>query len=218
MFQTIKLALVISSIPAIPQLPETREEGKSLASLLNADPEKSLYLGKRASRSNALGEDLSRYRVLAFATHGLIPGDVPGLNQPALALSTSDSTGYLLTAQDILGMRLNADWVILSACNSGAGEGASAEALSGLGRSFFYAGSRSIYVTQWPVESESAKQIVIKTMEVFQTTGMGRAESASAAMRHVLGNGSTDFNGKSISYAHPAFWAPYMLVGEPGRD
>lgn len=205
------------SMPAIPALPETREEVISIAKMLQADPSKTLFLGARASRSNALHQDLSRYRMLAFATHGLIPGDVPGLNQPALAMSTSDSSGFLLTAQDILNMRLNADWVILSACNSGAGEGAGAEALTGLGRSFFYAGSRSIYVTQWPVESESAKQLVIKTIELFQSQGMGKAEAANAAMRHVMMNGMTVVGRQQISYAHPSFWAPYMLVGEPLR-
>lgn len=205
------------SLPAIPALPETRDEVTSIAKLLRSDPAQSLYLGARASRSNALHQDLSRYRMLAFATHGLIPGDVPGLNQPALAMSTSDTSGFLLTAQDILNMRLNADWVILSACNSGAGEGAGAEALTGLGRSFFYAGSRAIYVTQWPVESESAKQLVIKTIELFQTQGMGRAEAANAAMRHVMANGVMVLGRQQISYAHPSFWAPYMLVGEPAR-
>jgi CHAT domain-containing protein len=205
------------SMPAIPALPETREEVTSIAKMLQSDPSKSLYLGGRASRSNALHQDLSRYRMLAFATHGLIPGDVPGLNQPALAMSTSDPSGFLLTAQDILNMRLNADWVILSACNSGAAEGAGAEALTGLGRSFFYAGSRAIYVTQWPVESESAKQLVIKTIELFQAQGMGRAEAANAAMRHVMANGTMILGQQKISYAHPSFWAPYMLVGEPTR-
>jgi CHAT domain-containing protein len=132
-------------------------------------------------------------------------------------MSTSDPSGFLLTAQDILNMRLNADWVILSACNSGAAEGAGAEALTGLGRSFFYAGSRAIYVTQWPVESESAKQLVIKTIELFQAQGMGRAEAANAAMRHVMANGMMVLGQQKISYAHPSFWAPYMLVGEPTR-
>lgn len=152
------------AIPNIPALPETRDEVLSLAKLLGADPSRSVYLGDQASRQNALKKDLSSFNVLAFATHGLIPGDVPGLNQPALALTSQDPTGFLLTAQDILGMRLNADWVILSACNSAAGDGASADALTGLGRSFFYAGSRSVYATHWPVESDSARQLVLKTL------------------------------------------------------
>jgi CHAT domain-containing protein len=174
-------------------------------------------LGERASRTNALTQDLSGYRVVAFATHGLIPGDVPGLSQPALAMSTRDPSGYLLTSQDILGMKLDADWVILSACNSGAGDGAGSDALTGLGRSFFYAGSKSIYVTQWPVESESAKRLVTKTLTYYQKDSLGRAVSANKSARDLLSTGSMKMAGDDISFAHPAFWAPYIVVGEPGR-
>ena len=89
--------------------------------------------------------DLSRFRIVAFATHGLVPGDLNGLTQPALALSAPnvadvDGDG-LLTMEEILALKLDADWVVLSACNTGAGAGAGAEAVSGLGRAFFYAGS-----------------------------------------------------------------------------
>ena len=69
--------------------------------------------------------DLSRYRIVAFATHGLVPGDLDGLQQPALALSAPDVAGVagdgLLTMDKILGLKLDADWVVLSACNTGAG-------------------------------------------------------------------------------------------------
>jgi len=205
------------TIPVIPPLPETRQEVTDISALFGADPKKSLYLGERASRTNALTQDLSGYRVVAFATHGLIPGDVPGLSQPALAMSTRDPSGYLLTSQDILGMKLDAEWVILSACNSGAGEGAGADALTGLGRSFFYAGSKSIYVTQWPVESESAKRLVTTTLTYYQKEGLGRALSANKSARDLLATGSMKMAGAEISFAHPAFWAPYIVVGEPGR-
>lgn len=205
------------TIPTIPALPETRQEVTEISLMFGADPQKSLYLGERASRSNALKQDLSRYRVVAFATHGLIPGDVPGLSQPALAMSTRDPSGYLLTSQDILGMKLDAEWVILSACNSGAGDGAGSDALTGLGRSFFYAGSKSIYVTQWPVESESAKQLVTKTLTYYQKEGLGRAVAANKSSRDLLSTGTMRMAGTEFSFAHPAFWAPYIVVGEPGR-
>lgn len=205
------------TIPTIPPLPETRQEVTDISVLFGADPKRSLYLGERASRTNALTQDLSGYRVVAFATHGLIPGDVPGLSQPALAMSTRDPSGYLLTSQDILGMKLDADWVILSACNSGAGDGAGSDALTGLGRSFFYAGSKSIYVTQWPVESESAKRLVTKTLTYYQKDGLGRALSANKSARDLLSTGSMKMAGDDISFAHPAFWAPYIVVGDPGR-
>ena len=91
--------------------------------------------------------DLSRFRIVAFATHGLLPGDLEGLTQPALALTAPAIAGVegdgLLTLEKILPLRLDADWVVLSACNTAAGAGAGAEAASGLGRAFFYAGTRA---------------------------------------------------------------------------
>ena len=205
------------TIPAIPPLPDTRQEVTDISRLFGADPQKSLFLGERASRNNALTQDLSRYRVIAFATHGLIPGDVPGLSQPALAMTTRDPSGYLLTSQDILSMKLDAEWVILSACNSAAGDGAGSDALTGLGRSFFYAGSKSLYVTHWPVDSESAKELVTTTLGYYQKEGLGRANAASKSIRSLISSGSTKDGNVEVSYAHPAFWAPYIVVGEPGR-
>ena len=64
-----------------------------------------------------------------------------------------------LTVAEILGLRLNADWVILSACNTAAGDGAGAEAVSGLGPAFFFAGTRALLVSNWPVETLSARAL-----------------------------------------------------------
>jgi CHAT domain-containing protein len=107
----------------------------------NADPATSLHLGRDANEKVVKSSDLSKYRVVAFATHGLMPGDLNGLTQPALALSAPtvadvDGDG-LLTMEEILPLKLDADWVVLSACNTGAGASADAEAASGLGRAFF---------------------------------------------------------------------------------
>ena len=108
--------------------------------------------------------DLSGFKVLAFATHGLVPGELNGLTQPALALSAPGVAGVegdgLLTMEEILALKLDADWVVLSACNTGAGSGAGAEAASGLGRAFFYAGTRALLVTNWSVHSQSARELV----------------------------------------------------------
>ena len=104
-----------------------------------------------------------------FATHGLVPGELNGLTQPALALSAPDVSGSegdgLLTMEEILALRLDADWVVLSACNTGSGAGAGAEAASGLGRAFFYAGTRALLVTNWSVHSQSARDL---TTDLFR--------------------------------------------------
>src|SRR5262249_38129005 len=120
---------------------------------------------------------------------------------------------------EILQLKLNADWVILSACNTAAGQGEGAEAISGLGRAFLYAGSRALLVTNWPVHSESARDLV---SDVFRRQasdpGLTRAEALRQAMMSLLDNGAAkDASGKTLySYGHPLFWAPYSLVGDGG--
>ena len=208
----------------LPRLFDTREELRGMALALGADPATDLFLGVDASEATVKSMSLADYRVLAFATHGLVPGDLDGLTEPALALSAPAVAGGggdgLLTLSEILALELNADWVVLSACNTGSGDGAGAEAVSGLGRAFFYAGTRALLVSNWPVHSRAAMEL---TTEVFRRQaadpGIGRAEALRQAMMALVdgpgyvepGTGRTLF-----SYAHPLFWAPFSLVGDGG--
>lgn len=212
--------VVASSIKysQIPALPETRAEVEAIAGLLKADRQKDTLFGSAASRESVLQSSqsgqLAQRRVIIFATHGLIPGDLPNLRQPALALAANDAAetdplAPLLTLEDVLSLKLNADWVVLSACNTAAAEGRAEEALSGLARGFFYAGSRSLLVTHWAVESDSASLLTTGTFAHHMAhPGARRAESLRAAMLQVMAQ---------PQFAHPAFWAPYALVGEGGR-
>ncbi|MGH8702382.1 MAG: CHAT domain-containing protein, partial [Burkholderiales bacterium] len=202
-------------------LPDTRDEILSIASALKADPDRDVFLGTQANKDNVKKADLRTRRIVAFATHGLIPGDFPNLEEPALALSATDGNSEtgLLTLGDILGLKLDADWVVLSACNTAAGEGAGAEAISGLGRGFFYAGSRALLVTHWPVETRSARQLVTTLFERYAgNLALSRAEALKQASLAVMEVSAKDASGKPMfSYAHPVFWAPYALVGDGGR-
>ena len=211
-----------SQLELLNRLPETAEEIESIARALGADPARDVFLGKRASELQVKSMDLSNKRVIAFATHGLVPGDLDGLLQPALALSspsvTGDNEDGVLTMGEILKLRLNADWVVLSACNTGAAEGAGAEAVSGLGRAFFYAGARALLVSNWSVETTSAKTL---TTDLFkrqtEDLSLDRAEALQQAMLHLIDEaGYIDAGtGKLIcSYAHPIFWAPFSVVGD----
>ncbi|MEY2633567.1 MAG: hypothetical protein RIR00_2221, partial [Pseudomonadota bacterium] len=205
----------------IPPLPDTRDEILSLARAMGADPGRDVLLGAEASKSNVLKLDLSHRRIVAFATHGLLPGDFPGVDQPSLALANPGGNGNgLLTLEEVLGLKLDADWVILSACNTAAGEGAGAEAISGLGRGFFYAGSRALLVTHWPVETVSARLLVTGTFSRYAADPqLSRAEALRQSMLALLDSpGAIDpATGKAdYSYAHPMFWAPYALVGDGG--
>ncbi|MCX5832587.1 MAG: CHAT domain-containing protein [Deltaproteobacteria bacterium] len=206
------------------RLPDTAEEIKTIAQVLNADLTKDVFLQEQASKHRVKTMPLSDRKVIAFATHALVPGDLDGLDQPALALSSSSVTGDqedgLLTMKDIMKLKLNADWIVLSACNTGAAGGAGAESLSGLGQAFFYAGSRAILASMYPVETTSARKLVTGLFR-FQVDDakLTRSQALRRSMldlidRETLKDQAT---GKIIaSYAHPLFWAPFVLMGDPG--
>ena len=214
-----------AELARLPRLPETADEIRSMAVALKANLTEDVFLGKRANEHAVRSLDLSGYKVLAFATHGLVPGDLDGLMQPALALTAPEVAGIegdgLLTMGEILGLKLDADWVVLSACNTGSGAGAGAEAVSGLGRAFFYAGTRALLVSNWPVETTSAKAL---TTDLFRrqatNAGLSRAEALRRAMLSLIDDGgATDpESGRMVfSYAHPIFWAPFSLIGDGGE-
>ncbi|MCX7150044.1 MAG: CHAT domain-containing protein, partial [Rhodocyclales bacterium] len=204
------LAQAFSMLPA---LPDTSEELRDIARTTGADQEKDVFLGVRATEANIKAADLSRYRVVAFATHGLVPGEISGLDQPALAMGNpaltkdTENDGFL-TLEEVLGLKLNAEWVVLSACNTGSTDGNASEAVSGLGRAFFYAGTRSLLVSSWAVETVSARLL---TTGLFQQQAshpaMSRAEALRQSMLAVMKSTTDD-------YSHPAFWAPFSLVGD----
>jgi CHAT domain-containing protein len=212
-----------ATLGMLPRLADTRYELISMANALDVDPAKALYLGKAANEQNVETLDLAHYRIVAFATHGLVPRDLDGLTQPALALTAPEVAGVkgdgLLTMEKILALKLDADWVVLSACNTAAGAGAGAEAASGLGSAFFYAGSRALLVTNWSVHSASAREL---TTDLFRRQRADPALTRSEALRQAMtglldGPGAVDGSGHTVySYAHPLFWAPYSVIGDDG--
>jgi CHAT domain-containing protein/tetratricopeptide (TPR) repeat protein len=210
-----------AQLALLPRLPDTADELKSIAIALHADPSKALHLGKAANEDTVKNTDLTKFKIIVFATHGLVPGELDGLHQPALALSAPDVAGVpgdgLLTMEEILALKLDADWVVLSACNTGAGAGAGAEAASGLGQAFFYAGTRAILVTNWSVHSASARELV-SDLFARQTADpkLTRGEALRQASIALLdGPGFKDAGGNTLfSYAHPLFWAPYTIIGD----
>jgi CHAT domain-containing protein len=180
-----------------------------------------LHLGKEANENKVKSLDLTKYKIVVFATHGLVPGELNGLHQPALAMSAPAVTGHdgdgLLTMEEILALKLDADWVVLSACNTGAGAGANAEAASGLGRAFFYAGTRAILVTNWSVHSASARELVTDLFRRQAANAKAsRGEALRQAMMELLDKASfADDSGRALfAYAHPLFWAPYTIIGD----
>jgi CHAT domain-containing protein len=215
--------LASAELAMLPRLAETAEEVREVATALHADPVSDVFLGAAANEKQVRSMRLDDRRVIMFATHGLVPGDLNGLTQPALALSSpavagTDGNG-LLTMEKIFGLKLDADWVVLSACNTASGDGAGAEAISGLGRAFFYAGARALLVTNWPVETNSARLLTTDTFRrQAADPSLTRAEAVRQAMLGLIdGPGAVDGAGRiAFSYAHPIFWAPFSLVGDGG--
>jgi CHAT domain-containing protein/tetratricopeptide (TPR) repeat protein len=200
---------------ALPQLPDTADELKAIAKALGA-PATDILLGPDATVTAVKRAPLANYRVVYFATHGLVAGDVKGVAEPSLALSvpakpTEEDDG-LLKASEVAQLKLNADWVVLSACNTIAGDKPGAEALSGLARAFFYAGARALLVSHWAVASDAATRL---TTNAFATMAadptLGRAEAMRRTMLAFLDDKS------SIENAYPAVWGPFAVIGEGSR-
>ncbi len=212
-----------AELAMLPRLPDTRLELIAMAETLDVDPAQALYLGKEANEENVETKDLSHYQIVAFSTHGLVPGDIDGLTQPALALTAPEIAGVkgdgLLTMEKIFALKLDADWVVLSACNTAAGAGAGAEAASGLGSAFFYAGTRALLVTNWSVYSAAARDLITGVFKRQSADpGISRAEALRQSMVAMIDDGGyKDRTGNMLfSYAHPLFWAPYTLIGDGG--
>jgi CHAT domain-containing protein len=207
----------------LPRLPDTGIEVASMAVALKSDPATNVFSGAAASEKRIKEMDLSDRKVIAFATHGLVAGELDGLSEPALALSDpkvsgADGEDGLLTMSEIMALRLNADWVVLSACNTAAADGQGSEAVSGLGSAFFYAGARALLATSWPVETSSARILTTKLFSLqSKDPNLSRSQALRQAKLHMIDDGAYEADGKLVfSYAHPIFWAPFILVGEGG--
>jgi CHAT domain-containing protein len=208
------------NVRELPALPDTADEIVGIAKTLGAD-ESDIYLGTRANEENVKSASLDDYKVIAFATHGLVSGELDGLKQPALALTPPENieagNDGLLEMGEVLGLKLDADWVVLSACNTAAADGSlHGEGLSGLAQAFFYAGSRALLVSLWPVESSSTRLLTTTLFAVDkQNGGVSRAQAlAQARQRLIKGQGFVKDGKEQFAYAHPMFWAAFIVVGE----
>jgi CHAT domain-containing protein len=202
----------LTALRGLPELPETEQELKTVARSLGA-PLRDLRFSTAATETAVKQMDLSAYRIVYFATHGLVAGEVQGLGEPALVLTPPDTPSALddglLTASEVAQLRLNADWVVLAACNTAAGDTPGADALSGLARAFFQAGARALLVSHWRVGSEAAAKLTTSTFDQQRRApDIGRAEALRRAMLAYMADSNDPWSG------HPGFWAPFSVVGE----
>lgn len=229
-FLTSRGAVDMSALKQLPRLPGTRREVEMMADILGAGAD-TFHLGSEANETNlAVASQqgvLKESSIVLLATHGLLAGSFKGVTEPALVLTPPGESPRevrtsgidrgqrsqivddgILTASEAAQLNLGADWVILSACDTAAGDRRGGEGLSGLARSFLYAGAKSLLVSHWPVEDLITVRLTTEAIKAFRDgTASTRADALRLSMRLVLMDSSDP------SYAHPRVWAPFQLVG-----
>ncbi len=191
----------VDDVRSLPSIPETADQLSAMNDLF-AMGRGELIVGAAATKAAVKNANLGSYRVLAFATHGLLAKESLA-GEPALVLTpTSQTDDGLLTSTEIAGLRLDADLVILSACNTAAPlKRYAADGLSGLARAFFHAGAHAILISHWPIEARAAKTLMAL---LSSSRGRSTADAFNEAERALR---------RGPGFDHPAFWAPFDLVG-----
>jgi len=202
------------------QLPETRREVEVISQKM---PNSKLLLGEAAKESTIKSMNLDIYTHIHFATHGILGGEIPDMNEPALVLAKEDKEDSLLSASEISKLKLNASLVVLSACNSGSGKYFRGEGITGIARAFKVAGSKEIIASLWPVDSFATE----KLMEYFYdniTKEYSNSEALYLAKQQLLTNSSKEKRAqrglqkkdiqKNITngYSNPYFWSAFILI------
>ncbi|GMM92564.1 tetratricopeptide repeat protein [Qipengyuania sp. MTN3-11] len=196
-----------TALARLPRLDASRKEALDVARLFSSGSA-SVLVGQEASEGALSDPGIRQADVVLFATHGLVAGEIEGIAEPALVLAAPQqpaSEDGLLTASEIADLKFNADWVILSACDSAAGMGGGLPAFSGLAQAFRYAGANSLLVTHWRVRDDIAAFVSRETLRRWQEHGdKAKAfQEAIVALRDKSGIPDAD---------RPAFWAPFVLI------
>ena len=195
----------LATIADLPALPNADGELRAIASALpGADV---LLVGPKAHEENLKRTDFSGADVVAFATHGLVSGEMRDIWEPALLVGTQEGSGEdgLLGASEIAGLALDADWVILSACNTAAGDTPGTPAYSGLAAAFSEAGARALMLSHWRVRDDVAARLTVETVR-GTTRGLSRAEALRQAQLSLMSDAEVR------DAAHPAIWAPFIII------
>jgi CHAT domain-containing protein len=207
--------VLLASLPPLPGAVKELESARAVLGAATGDE----LTGDRYTVEQVLNTPLKDYRILHFAAHALLPTDLRCQTEAAIVTSPSpgadDAKGALLSASKLLGLDLDANLVILSACNSGGPGGGAGESLSGLARSFFFARARSLLVTHWEVSDQVAALLVVLTINnMKEKPGDGVTGAIRDAQLSLLDQAATGKLPPEI--AHPFFWAPFAVIGDGG--
>lgn len=200
---------IASKISMLTPLPETADELKIMAN--NYKESNHLILREKATELYLKNQvNLQEYKIIAFATHGVLAGELEQLDEPGLIMTPPNSPygendGYL-KASEIAQLKLDSDWVLLSACNTASSDGTpDSDNLSGLSRAFFQAGTRALLVSHWSVWSEATVLLTTQTILNMNTKLLGKAEAHQKSILNLMQN---------AKYAHPMAWAPFVVIGD----
>ena len=195
----------VKKIKQLGELPKTAEEIQKISKFFK---QKDIFLGEKFNEKIIKTSNLSKYSVISFATHGIIADEIKGLKEPGL-IATPPQKGTIendgvLTASEIKKLNFDSELIILSACNTAAPDGtSSADGLSGIASSFFYAGARSLLVSHWYVEDESTVNLMTGMFD-----NLPNAKNITSALRKTKLKMIQDKKTE-----HPIFWAPFVLIG-----
>jgi len=188
-----------------PRLDQTSLLAERLGKVFGGGKMDSL-IGLKASEKALAQQDLPSYRNIIFATHGILDGEVSGIREPALVLSqigNEPPNNGFLTMSKIMGLRLDADLVALTACETGLGRRLTGEGVMGLGRAFQFAGARNVLVSLWSV-SEDSTTLFAERFFKYLREGKTKRRALRLARADVRREG----------YEHPFYWAPFILIGD----
>ncbi len=188
-----------------PPLPGAADEVRAVARLY-PENEAVVYVGADAGEETLKGNPVvAQARVLHFAVHAIVDDREPAYSSLLLGSAAGAGEDGLLQVHEIFNLRLDAELVVLSACDTGLGKRLRGEGILGLSRAFFYAGATAMVVSLWPV-ADAASGELMQSFYRYLTGGMDRAEALRAAKRELRAEGR---------YGHPFYWAPFILVGPP---
>ena len=203
----------------LPPLPGTKDEVQGVSRFVKA-ADADLFIGAKATETAVKDAKLEQYKIVYFATHALVSGDLQKFSkakaEPALILSRpswpTERDDGILEASEVAQLKLDADWVVLSACNTAAPEGPGAEALSGLARAFIYAGARSLLVSNWEINDAS-------TSDLMKALFAQSSQKSSLSHGEALQRAELEFLRKARKHenANPKYWAPFIVIGEPSK-
>ena len=189
-------------------LPQAEKEVQELAKLYGID-QSAIYIGSNA-REDRVKNEAGQYNFLHFATHGLLNNSTPLYSQILLAQNEAQQEDGLLEAWEILNLKLNADLVVLSACDTALGKVEKGEGMIGLTWALFVAGVPNTVVSQWTVDSASTTELMIqfhKKLKSLLSDSTSRTPIPDALRAAALNLLKTD------EYRHPFYWAPFVVIG-----